>query len=106
MRELVVGQGAQKQYVGLDVGKQIELANQTWTIVGVFDSGDSHDSELWADAETLASTYRRTSFQSVTVKLDGKDGFKQLKAAMAADPRLKLDVDTTRHYYAKQSEGS
>ena len=37
-------------------------------------------------------TYRRTAFQSVTVKLDGKDGFKQLKAAMAADPRLKLDV--------------
>jgi len=23
---------------------------------------------------------------------------------MAADPRLKLDVDTTRHYYSKQSE--
>jgi len=104
-RELVVGQGAQKQYVGLDVGKQIELANQQWTIVGAFASGDSHDSELWADAETLASTYQRTSFQSVTVKLAGKDGFKQLKAAMAADPRLKLDVQTTRDYYAKQSEG-
>lgn len=104
-RELVVGQGAQKQYVGLDVGKRIELANQQWTIVGAFASGDSHDSELWADAETLASTYQRTSFQSVTVKLAGKDGFKQLKAAMAADPRLKLDVQTTRDYYAKQSEG-
>ena len=105
MRELVVGQGAQAEYVGLDVGKQIELANQQWTIVGVFASGDSHDSELWADTETLASTYQRTSFQSVTVKLDGTSGFAQLKAAMAADPRLKLDVQTTRDYYGKQSEG-
>ena len=105
MRELVVGQGAQAEYVGLDVGKQIELANQQWTIVGVFASGDSHDSELWADTETLASTYQRTSFQSVTVKLDGKQGFSQLKAALAADPRLKLDVQTTRDYYGKQSEG-
>ncbi|MCI4568215.1 ABC transporter permease [Lysobacter sp. CFH 32150] len=104
MRELIVGQGARRQYVGLEVGEQIELANQMWTVVGAFASGDSHDSELWADAETLGSTYRRTSYQSVTAKLDGKDGLKQLKAALAADPRLKLDVDTTRHYYAKQSE--
>ena len=105
MRELVVGQRAQEQYVGLELGKQIELANQQWSIVGVFASGDAHDSELWADADTLASTYNRQSFQSVTVKLAGKDGMKQLKAAMAADPRLKLDVDTTRNYYGKQSEG-
>lgn len=105
MRELVVGKRAQQQYVGLEVGKQIELANQQWAIVGVFASGDSHDSELWADADTLSSTYNRQSFQSVTVKLDKKDGLKQLKAAMASDPRLKLDVDTTRNYYGKQSEG-
>lgn len=105
MRELVVGKRTQEQYVGLELGKQIELANQQWTIVGVFESGDSHESELWSDAETLASTYNRQAFQSVTVRLAGKDGLKQLKAAMAADPRLKLDVDTTRNYYGKQSEG-
>jgi putative ABC transport system permease protein len=104
MRELVVGVGAQRQYVGLDVGDTLDLANQPWTIVGVFTSGDSHDSELWADVETVSSSYRRTAFQSVTVKLAGPDGFEKLKAAMAADPRLKLDVDTTRHYYSRQSE--
>jgi len=104
-RELVVGQGAQKQYVGLDVGKSIELSNQQWAIVGVFASGDAHDSELWADADVLGPTYQRTSLQSVTARLAGKNGLKQLKAAMAADPRLKLDVQTTRDYYAKQSEG-
>jgi putative ABC transport system permease protein len=104
LRELVVGQGAQKQFVGLEVGKQIRLAHQMWTVVGEFASGDSHDSELWADAEVLASTYNRVSFQSVTAKLDGKDGFRRLKAALAADPQLKLDVLTTSDYYAKQSE--
>ena len=104
MRELVVGQGAKKQYVGLEVGNQVELANNLWTVVGTFASGDSHDSELWADSETVANTYRITAFQSVTAKLAGKDGFAQLKAAMAADPRLKLDVDTTQHYYSRQSE--
>ena len=105
LREIVVGRGAQQQFRGLDVGKQLKLANQMWTVVGVFESGDSHESELWADADVLGPAYQRTAFQSMTVKLDGKSGFKQLKAALAADPRLKLDAETTRDYYGKQSEG-
>lgn len=105
LREIVVGRGAQGQFRGLDVGRQLKLANQMWTVVGVFASGDSHDSELWADGDILGPAYQRQAFQSVTVKLDGKSGFQQLKAALAADPRLKLDVLTTRDYYARQSEG-
>ena len=105
LRELVVGQGAQRQFRGLEVGRTLELANQDWTIVGIFASGDSHDSELWGDAQTVASTYDRSAYQSVTVKLAGNNGFAQAKAALADDPRLKLDVLTTHDYYAKQSEG-
>ncbi len=104
LRELVVGQGAQSQFRGLKVGDSLSLANQDWAIVGKFASGDAHDSELWADAETLASTYNRSAYQSITVRTDG-DGFKAFKAAMDADPRLKLDVLTTRDYYSRQSEG-
>jgi putative ABC transport system permease protein len=105
LRELVVGKGAQAQFLGLDVGSSIKLGNQQWSVVGLFASGDAHESELWADAEVVGSAYNRSSYQSVTVKLAGKDGFTQLKAALAADPRLKLDVETTRAYYSKQSEG-
>lgn len=104
-RELVVGQGAASQYVGLDVGNTIELANQDWTVVGVFASGDSHDSELWADAETVATTYQRGSYQSVTVRLTGADALATFRAGIAADPQLKLDVLSTKDYYSKQSEG-
>ena len=104
LRELVVGRGAQQQFRGLEVGRQLKLANQMWTVVGAFAANDSHDSELWADADVLGPAYQRQAFQSVTVKLDGKNGFQQLKTALAADPRLKLDVSTTHDYYAKQSE--
>lgn len=104
-RELVVGEAAQRQFRGLALGNRIELSNQEWTVVGAFKAGNAHDSEIWADITTLASAYNRNAFQSVTVKLAGKDGLDQLKAALAADPRLKLDVETTRDYYLKQSEG-
>lgn len=105
LRELTVGQNAQKQFVGLDVGKEITLGHEKWTIVGVFAAGDAHDSELWAGSEILFATYRRQTFQSVTVKLAGPNGFNELKAALADDPRLKLDVLTTAEYYTKQSSG-
>ena len=87
------------------MGKKLKLGNQEWTVVGVFASGDAHDSELWTDIETLSSAYDRRAYQSVTVGVDGKPGFKQLTAALAADPRLKLDAMTTRDYYTKQSTG-
>jgi putative ABC transport system permease protein len=103
LREIVVGQGAQSQFRGLEVGKKLNLGNQEWTVVGKFASGDAHDSELWGDAETLATTYRRGAFQSITVRTEGKAGFQQFKAAVEGDPRLKLDVDTTLAYYSKQS---
>ncbi len=105
LRELVVGQGVLSQYRGVEVGKTLRLGNEDWTIVGAFASGDSHDSEMWTDAQTLGSFYRRPAYQSVTVRLDGKEGFAQLQAALENDPRLKLDSLTTSDYYTKQSSG-
>jgi putative ABC transport system permease protein len=104
LRELVVGQGAKRQFRGLEIGKEVDLANHRWTIVGEFAAGDAHDSELWGGTEIIMSTYQRQVFQSVTVKLAGSSGFADLKAAIAADPNLKLDLLTTRDYYSKQSE--
>ncbi len=105
LREIVVGQGAATQFRGLKVGSKLNLGNQEWTVVGRFASGDAHDSELWGDVETLASTYNRRAYQSITVRTEGKAGLAQFKAAVDGDPRLKLDVESTRAYYAKQSGG-
>ena len=105
LRELVVGEGAAQQFRGLDIGNAVRFGNQEWTVVGRFRSGDAHDSELWADAEVVATTYNRPAYQSVTARLVEGDGFDRLKAALAGDPRLKLDVLTTADYFRRQSEG-
>ncbi len=107
MHELMVGQGAQREFDGLQVGRQIKLGNQSWTVVGAFASGDALDSELWADANVVADAYRRGgSRNSVTVKLASPQGFDAFKAKLEADPRLKVDVSTTLDYFSKQSEGT
>ncbi|MCW8128558.1 ABC transporter permease [Microbulbifer halophilus] len=103
VREIVVGQHAKLQYQDLEVGNSLRLGNQDWKVVGVFASGDAHDSELWTDTATLASAYNRGDYQSVTVRIDGNSGFDQLEAALENEQRLQLDVLTTRDYYTKQS---
>jgi putative ABC transport system permease protein len=104
LRELIVGKGALAQFAGLEPGSTINLGNQQWTITGVFESGDAHESELWGDVEVVSATYRRQGYQSVTVRLTSPDALDQLKAGIAADPRLKVDVKTTSDYYSAQSE--
>jgi putative ABC transport system permease protein len=106
LRELVVGQGAHREFAGLDVGDEVKLGMQTWKVVGVFASGDAYDSELWADRREVAAAYRRgNSAESVLVKLTGAAAFAPFKAALAADPKLKVEADTTREFFARQSEG-
>jgi len=102
-REVIVGHGIASQYHGVAVGDNIYLANQDWQIVGHFVSGDSLDSEIWTDVETLASFFRRKNYQSVSVALQGKDGLQRLQAAIADDPRLRLDIMSTRDYFHRQS---
>ncbi|MDB6088594.1 MAG: FtsX-like permease family protein [Gammaproteobacteria bacterium] len=105
LRELIAGKGASGQFKNLDVGSTLKLNGQVWTIVGEFDSGDSHNSELWGDTDVVGSTYRRgSSTTSINLRLTDAGAFDALKATLASDPRLKVDVSTTREYYNKQSE--
>jgi putative ABC transport system permease protein len=105
LRELIVGRGAEEQFKGLDVGSHIALRGSDWSIVGAFTShGDSHESELLADAETVLSAYRRNLFQSVVVALDSKDSFATFRTALTTNPQLSVDVMRERDYYARQSQ--
>jgi putative ABC transport system permease protein len=104
LRELIVGKGARSQFAGVEIGSNIQLNGQSWTVVGVFESGDAYDSEIWGDADIVGPTYRRgSSTTSVTVRLIDAAAFDAFKAALASDPRLKVDARTTRDYYTEQS---
>jgi putative ABC transport system permease protein len=105
LRELIVGSGAQAQFKGLDVGSHIALRGSDWTIVGAFVSnGDSHESELLADGETVLSAYRRNLYQSVVVLLDSKDSFATFKSSLTTNPQLSVDAMREHDYYAHQSQ--
>lgn len=105
LRELMVGRGAQQQFKGLELGQKLELRGTDWTVVGTFESGgDSHESELLADAETVISAYRRNLYQSVFVQLESAAAFDTFKKSLTSNPQLAVDVKREREYYSEQSK--
>jgi hypothetical protein len=103
VNEMIVGKSAQAQFKGLRVGDQVRNRNSNWTVVGVFESGgDSHQSEAFADAETLLSD-GGGAFSSVTVMLESPAAFQKFKDDVTSNPALAVDVAKEREFYAKRS---
>lgn len=104
--ELIVGRGAQSQFANLNVGSVVKFGQTEWNVVGVFEAGGGlAESEIWCDAKILQNAYRRgNSYQIVRVKLEDKNGMAAFKEAIAADPKLNLDVKRESEYLAEQSE--
>jgi putative ABC transport system permease protein len=103
--EIIVGKAANAEFKGLNIGDQIKTRGATWTVVGIFSSGgDSHESGLMTDAETLLAAEQRGGFQSVTVMLESASAFQKFKDSLSANPALAVDVSREREYYRRQSE--
>jgi len=104
LREMIVGQGVLKQFQGANIGNRVRMRGSEWTVVGTFASGDAHDSEMWTDINVARSTFGRIGSSSVLAALDGPDGFTRLKSAVAAEPRLSLDVLREQDYFSGQTK--
>jgi len=105
VNEVVVGKSARAQYRGTNIGEQIVTRGATWTVVGIFESGgDSHESEVLADVETLNSAERRGGAQSVNVMLNSIGAFQAFKDSLTSNPALAVDVYRERDYYKQQSK--
>jgi len=105
LREIVVGSAARGQFANLDPGSRLRFRGTDWQVVGVFQSGDAHDSELWADLETVQGVFRRNGVSSVLLRLANADSFDALKERLTRDPQLNVDVQREGEYFRSQSSG-
>lgn len=104
--EIVVGNNAREQFVGLDLGSTISFSNAEWHVVGIFDAGGSvFESELWADSKVVQNLFNRgTSFQSVRLRLEGPESIAEIQAFADNDQRLNIEITTEAEYFAEQSK--
>ena len=107
LREAIVGKAAQSQFSGVELGATVRFRGADWKIVGVFESGDAHESELWVDIETAQSSFGRPNIYSTLVaQLQSEGDFDGMKSALLSDPRMKIELTRERAYYSAQSDQS
>jgi putative ABC transport system permease protein len=105
LREVIVGSAAAAEFSGLDVGRPVELGGNLWTVVGRFTSGgDSHESEILADAHTLTSAFSWGAYSSITVRLNSPASFERYRRALLANSSLDIDVMREQDYYGGQAQ--
>ncbi|MCW8926558.1 MAG: ABC transporter permease [Xanthomonadales bacterium] len=106
LNEVIVGSGATEQFTGLEIGSSIEVGQEQWPVVGIFEAGGGvAESEIWVDASVLQSAYRRgNSYQSVYAKLTAPAAFDEFRDNLTSDPRLNVKAMRETDYYAAQSE--
>jgi putative ABC transport system permease protein len=104
LHELIIGQAAQQQFRGLELGKVIRLHDGDWTVVGTFAAGDSvRESEAIADATTVMTAYQLSAYNSTTALLTSGSSFAMLGEALGRDPSLKVTVMREPDYLAMVS---
>ena len=103
VQELMVGQGAAAQFAGLTVGSTLRFRGSAWKVVGVFESGDAYDSELWSDRETVQGAFGRSGMSSILVRLKSATDLKAFSDRLKSDPQLDVDVQSQAEFYRGQS---
>ncbi|HMB73979.1 MAG TPA: FtsX-like permease family protein [Gammaproteobacteria bacterium] len=104
LREMIIGRSATNEYADVDIGMQIELREDPWDIVGIFESGDSIESGLLTDTATLLSASQRVVVSSATALLESADAYEQFADTLTTDPTIEVQVQRETDYYAQQGE--
>jgi putative ABC transport system permease protein len=105
-REVIAGAGITKRFDGAQIGRQIKFGGDVWTVVGIFDSdGSGFDSELWGDLNQIAGAFKRSSFSTVTFRMNDPNELEKLTAVFDADNRLQYFVPKLeKKFFEEQSE--
>jgi len=103
--EVVVGRGAKVNFQGLTVGNTIHSGQNTFQVVGVFETdGSIAETEIWCDSRILQGAYRRgNTFQTVLARLDSSQSFDTFRDWLIANPQVNVQVRRETEYYAQQS---
>ena len=104
--EVIAGGSIAKRFQGGGIGETVRFGMRDWTVVGIFDAGNTgFSSEIWGDVDQLMQAFRRPIYSSVIFKLRDSSEFEGFKTRIESDPRLTLEAKREKTFYAEQSEG-
>jgi ABC-type lipoprotein release transport system permease subunit len=102
--EIVAGASIARRFAGAGIGEKLRFGQREWTVVGLFDAGNSgFDSEIWGDADQLMQAFRRNGYSSMVLRLADSALFDRFKHDIESDPRLTLEAKREQTFYSDQS---
>ena len=103
--EIMVGESVAQRFENVGLGKVLSFATRNWTVVGIFDAGNTgFSSEIWGDVDQLMQAFGRNVYSSVIFRLRNPREFQKVKERIENDPRLTLEAMRETTYYKNQSK--
>jgi ABC-type antimicrobial peptide transport system permease subunit len=103
--EIMAGLNVTQRFENVGLGKVLSFAMRNWTVVGIFDAGNTgFSSEIWGDVDELMQAFGRPVYSSVIFRLRNTLEFQKVKDRIESDPRLTLEAKRETTYYKDQSK--
>ena len=92
LHEFIVSNPCVRQFSGFETGAQRSIHGGNWTVVGRFDLGSTQQCVVYADVDSVNSTFARSSYDRVMLMLRTPADYAILQKAVGANPALHLQV--------------
>jgi putative ABC transport system permease protein len=93
LHELVARNSCARQYTGFDIGDKRSIRGGDWGIVGHFNQGSAQGPcVVFADAETVLSTFGLNNYNQVTVMLQSATGYGDFLSALKTNPAFHVEA--------------
>jgi putative ABC transport system permease protein len=102
VHELIASNPCARQFTGFGIGDRRSIHGSDWSIVGHFDQGYAQQCVVYADVDTIMSTFGRNSYSQVTVMLQSPAVYDAFRNAIKANPTLHIEA---RHESEAVEEG-
>jgi len=104
LRELTVSRSIAERFVDCGLGEHLGTGKAQWTVVGVFDAGQTaYGSEIWTDVNDLGNAFERSTYASVLLRARDSDLLRALTDRISNDRRLQLKAMPETQYFSEQT---
>jgi len=92
LHELIASNPCTRQFTGFEIGDRRPIHGSDWIVVGHFEQGQSQQCVVYADVDSIMSTFKQNTYTSVSVMLDSPADYDKFRDAVSANPTLHLEA--------------
>jgi putative ABC transport system permease protein len=92
LHEIIASNPCSRQFTGFEIGDRRPIHGGDWIVVGHFEQGAGQQCVVYADVDSIMSTFSRNTYTSVSVLLQSPADYDAFRDAVRANPALHLEA--------------